>query len=65
MSVFTFDDAAEATECGDPIMISKRGALAIVKKHDCDLGDFEAFWKECEVVDGLVDVSTVFNWLGY
>ena len=62
---FTVEDAMDASECGDPIMISKSGAVAIVRKHDCDQGDFETFWNECEVKEGLIDVATLFTWLGY
>ena len=57
---FTSEDAYEAHEEGDPIMISHARAVAIVRSHCDDVAEFEA-----EQGTGTHDAWDVLSWLGY
>lgn len=58
---FTVEEAFEASECGEPIMISRAAALRIVNQHDCG-EDFDA--SPLSVSDTL-DAADLLRWLGY
>jgi len=59
---FTADQAFEASEDGDPIMISAASAAAIIGQHQATLCEFES--DRGERAESY-DAAAVLAWLGY
>ena len=63
---FTAEDAFEAQGDGDPIMINRLAAGAILKQHDCEIDtyDRDIYGDICDNT-AIYDAADLFNWLGY
>lgn len=60
--MFTAEDAFEASEDGDPIMLAHDAAARICRDHDADLADFLT---DCAITATHVDAAVLLGWLGY
>ena len=60
---FSAEQAIQASENGDPILVTVYVAHKIIATHD--VGNGHKFFAEIEVIDGKVNVGEVFVWLGY
>ena len=58
---FTTEEAYDASECGEPIMLSRADAERIIRDHDAE-GDFFA---EHAGESGAYDAAALLGWLGY
>jgi len=63
MSV-TADQAFEARDAGEPVMITGPHALKLVASHD-QLEDFLIDAEYCRDPSAQVDLADVLEWLGY
>lgn len=63
---FTTEDAYEASEAGEPIMLTRAAAERIIEDHDCDYHEAMEFLAR-ELPDGKahIDAAVVLGWLGY
>lgn len=63
---FTSEEAREAHEDGDPIMVTRLSAVGLIAQHPA--GPFtqqvEEFYAECGNIERY-DAWAVFSWLGY
>jgi len=59
---FTAEDAFDASESGEPIMLTRAAARRILNDHDAD-GDFFADHAPDEA--GAYDAAALLGWLGY
>ena len=57
---FTSEEAFEARDCGEPILLNRRSVERILRGHDAD-GDYFAGREPSEEYDA----ADVLEWLGY
>lgn len=65
---FTTEEAYEASECGEPIMLGAQAVERIIRGQQPDdlRADVEAFYSEHPAnVGGEVDAAHLLGWLGY
>lgn len=62
MTKFTATEAYEASNDGEPIMITKADAAQIIGRHDVDKSEGMLFLEGCAE---QVDAWSVLEWLGY
>jgi len=65
---FNTDEAYDASECGEPIMLKPRDVARIANHHDCGYPQgtaaaFFADYPDSEHQD--TDAATLLAWLGY
>jgi hypothetical protein len=64
---FTSDEAFEASNEGDPIMLNWASTKAILSSHSADIGEF---WTDHgnenrDLSTFSIDAADVLGWLGY
>ncbi len=62
---FTSDEAFEASESGDPIIINHATAKRICADHGVNIDDGDGFTNEVPKVGDGYDAKFVLLWLGY
>lgn len=63
---FTTEDAYDASECGEPIMLSQAAALRMMRQHDIPEVDQRIFFEENPSNDrSETDAAVLLGWLGY
>lgn len=58
---FTSEQAFDASDAGEPIMISRTDAVRICGDHDCGFEEFEVDTGVAE----MYDAGVLLAWLGY
>ena len=61
---FTSEEAYEAHQYGDPIMVDHDAAAKICRDHDADMGDYVTE-QENGQVHPTYDAWDILGWLGY
>jgi hypothetical protein len=62
---FTAEEAFEASDCEEPIMITRAAAMRLVSEHDATWEEFEADNKGTGIGFNTFDAAHVLRWLGY
>lgn len=60
---FTADDAFEASQDGEPIMISSGAAARMIANHGASLEEYET--ESGLAMPAEIDAASVLAWLGY
>lgn len=62
---FSAEQAQEASECGEPILISLQDVIGLLQAHTSDVTDIHAPDFPKPVSEGQWDAWAVLMWLGY
>lgn len=61
---FTTEDAYDASDCGEPIMLNAASVARMCRDHDASPGEFYDDHSDIEP-NGDVDAAILLGWLGY
>lgn len=62
---FTTEEAYEASDCGEPIMLGAEDVARICRRQQSDDCTPDQFYADHPALNGQFDAAVLLGWLGY